>query len=239
MKHSVLIVEDESELAALLSKQLEQIDCSVEVCSDGELGLSRALSGSFDLVILDVSLPKLDGFSVCKKLRDVNHETSVLMLTARGEEIDIVTGFDVGANDYVAKPFRLAELIARVKALLNRSVRSKVAGSTQGGAEEILVFGNLRIDTRRRKIFVKGEQVELTAKEFDLIFLLANNPGTVFTRDQLLRLVWDDEAGIYLFSVNAMVARVRKKIEENPSQPKFLLTHRGTGYRFVERHELD
>ena len=225
----VVLVEDEPELRELLSRQLDLVGCRVETAADGEEGLRKALGLKPNLVILDVSLPKLDGYTVCRKIREVNPRQPILILTSRAEELDVVTSFDCGADDYVSKPFRLAELLARIKSLLRRS---DLQDSQSVG--EIIRCGELEIDNRRRKILLAGAEIDLTSHEFDLVALLAANPGTVFSREQLLRTLWDDQSGVYLFSVNTMISRIRKKLEQDASKPRYILTARGVGYSFAE-----
>jgi DNA-binding response OmpR family regulator len=237
---SLLIVEDEINLAELLATHFTQLGCTVQVAHDGITGAALAREHSFDLLLLDVSLPGKGGVTICREVRERDPMTPIMMLTSHSSEIDIVTSLAGGADDYLTKPFGLAELVARIQALLRRSTLAKVASAahSETGEAAVIIIGELEIDPRRRRVLLEAQEVQLTSMEFDLLYFLASNPGTVFTRDQLLRAVWQDENGLYSFSVNAIISRLRRKIEGSSKQPRYLLTARGVGYRFVEPGEL-
>lgn len=224
----VLVVEDDADLAWLLDEQLRDALCSVEVARDGVAGLGRALTSEYDAIVLDVSLPGIDGLSVCQLLRQRGVFTPILMLTARSTEVDKVLGFEAGADDYMTKPFGLLELQARVKALLRR-VRGYSASAT---LTRNLVFDNLQIDVNRRQVTRDGQSIELTAKEFDLLVWFAQHPGRVFSRDSLLTSVWGYHYEGYGHTVNSHINRLRGKIERDPARPEFILTVWSVGYRF-------
>lgn len=219
----VLVVEDERQIAEIICFNLERAGYRVAVAFDGEEALEKAARENPDLVILDLMLPRLDGFSVCRHLR-AKSPVPILILTARSEEADKVHGLDLGADDYVTKPFSPRELLARVRALLRRS-----GGLAQGG-EAPLRFGDLEIDLGKREVRRRGEPVPLTVREFELLKYLVLRPGQPFTREALLEDVWGYEYHGDLRTVDVTVRRLREKIEDDPSEPRFLLTRRGVGY---------
>ncbi len=225
----VLVVEDDADIAALLDEHLRDALCSVEVARDGVAGLGRALTSEYDAIVLDVSLPGIDGLSVCQLLRARGVFTPILMLTARTTELDKVLGLEAGADDYMTKPFGLLELQARVKALLRR-VRGY--SSPPAPLSRHLVFDDLQIDVDRRQVSRDGRLIELTAKEFDLLVWFAQHPGHVFSRDSLLTSVWGYHYEGYGHTVNSHINRLRGKIERDPARPEFILTVWSVGYRF-------
>jgi DNA-binding response OmpR family regulator len=228
----VLIIEDDPDILELLQIHLEDLECETSVASDGQSGLESASSQSFDLIILDLMLPKLDGLEVCKQLRANKIHTPILMLTARSEEIDKVLGLETGADDYLTKPFSVREFIARVKAMFRRV---KMIQETKGNDEEtLLVRHDLVIDKKKRKVTIKDHRLELTPKEFDLLMLLASNPGHSYSRHRLLRIVWGYDFEGYEHTVNSHINRLRAKIEPDPNQPRYILTTWGVGYRFTD-----
>ena len=231
MNRHVLIIEDDSDIANLVRLHLEDLGCRAEVESDGLRGYERAAAGSFDLVILDLMLPTIDGLEICRRLRSGTDYTPILMLTAKTTELDRVLGLELGADDYLTKPFSVLELIARVKALFRRV--EALSGTEQPLGDRIDV-GGLSIEEAKRRVTLEGESVELTAKEFDLLLCFARNPGRVFTRSQLLDQVWGYGHDGYEHTVNSHINRLRAKIEPDPSQPRFVLTVWGVGYRFAE-----
>ena len=226
----VLVVEDEAELARLVELHLVDLGLGVVHTADGRRGLDLALQGDFDLVILDLMLPGLDGIEVCKGIRRSSRYTPVLMLTARSGEADRVLGLEVGADDYLTKPFSIRELVARVRAILRRveALSSPVEES------ERIEAGPLELDLDSRRVRLDGAPVELTAKEFDLLAHFAGHPGKVYSRSQLLDLVWGYGYGGYEHTVNSHIHRLRSKIEQDPSAPRFIETVWGVGYRFRE-----
>jgi len=232
----ILIVEDDNDLANLITIHLNDLGFSVDHKDNGNDGLDSALSGKYELVILDVMMPGIDGFDVCKGIREQNKQLPILMLTAKAEEIDKVMGLEFGADDYMTKPFSIRELTARVKAILRR-----IEVDTQESSKkfEELNFEDLTIYPGKRNVKLKDEIIELTTKEFDLLLLFAQNPGRAYNRQQLLDTVWGYTYNGYSHTVNSHINRLRSKIEEDPSNPKFIKTVWGMGYRFAEPHELE
>jgi len=234
--NSVLIIEDDRNIVDLLEIHLKDLDCSTSVALDGKTGLDKALGEKFDLIILDIMLDKIDGLEICRKIRANEITTPVLMLTAKAEEIDKVLGLETGADDYLTKPFSVREFIARVKAIFRREKILKEQINKDG--KKTLKFGSLVIDPDKRKVILNDKRIELTPKEFDLLVLLASNPGKSYTREQILSLVWGYEFDGYEHTVNSHINRLRAKIEPDLSKPKYILTLWGVGYRFSDDDEL-
>lgn len=228
--HNVLIVEDDPDIYHLLEIHLKDLDCQTKVANNGQTGFNLAMETPFDLIILDVMLPEMDGVSVCQKLRALDNFTPILMLTAKSEEIDKVLGLESGADDYLTKPFGIREFIARVKAILRRQQQNKK--ENESSIPKSYDFEGLTIDIDKRKVTYKEKRIDLTPKEFDLLVLLAQNPGRSYDRDQLLRLIWGYEFNGYEHTVNSHINRLRTKIEPNLDKPKYILTTWGVGYRF-------
>ncbi len=238
---TVLIIEDDREIADLVALHLKDLGLAAERAADGAAGLHKALEGGYALVILDIMLPRMDGLTVCSRIREKDASVPIIMLTARSEEVDRVVGLEIGADEYVTKPFSVRELMARVKALLRR-VRTEREPRGPGGAgadKGTVGLGGLVLDFGKRKATLDGATVELTVKEFDLLALLARNPGRAYSRTDLLRLVWGYQFDGYEHTVNSHINRLRGKIERDPSHPRFLKTVWGIGYRFAEAAELD
>ena len=233
---SVLIIEDDADIANLVAINLRDMGLDPEIVSDGESGASKATGGEYALVILDLMLPKLDGIEVCKAIRRERSKLPILMLTAKSEEFDKVLGLELGADDYVTKPFGVRELMARIKALLRRAEGSGEEKGLSGEGEHHRV-GNISIDTGARRVLVGGIHVELTAKEFDLLALFMKNPGRAFSRSQLLDIVWGYSFEGYDHTVNSHINRLRNKIEADPADPVYLHTVWGVGYRFNDPAE--
>ena len=232
MPKRVLIVEDDRDIAHLVALHLKDIDCEVETVADGRSGLERAQDGEHDLIILGLMLPGIDGLEICRRVRALSDYMPILMLTARTSEFDRVLGLELGADDYLTKPFSVLELVARVKALFRRM---EALSSHEELAEAASVrLGDLSIDPAKRSVEVRGEPVQLTAKEFDLLLHFARYPGRVFTRAQLLDQVWSYSHEGYEHTVNSHINRLRSKIESDPAQPRYILTVWGIGYRFAE-----
>lgn len=227
MKSRILLVEDEPGLVLTLTDRLTSEGYLIETASDGELGLERALGEAFDLIILDVMLPRKNGFDVCRDLRQRNVQTPIIMLTARGQIVDKVVGLKLGADDYVTKPFDVLELLARIEALLRRAPVASAA------APETYQFGPVRVDFRRAEVDREGETVELSSLEFKLLHYLIEHRGTVISRDKLLDEVWGYDAMPSTRTVDVHVAWLRQKIEPNPRHPQFILTVHGLGYKFA------
>jgi len=230
----ILVVEDDREIAGLVKLHLEDTGCDVELAHDGVTGLQRALDETYSLVILDLMLPNLDGMELCRRLRAQADYTPILMLTARSSEVDRVVGLELGADDYLTKPFSIRELLARIKALFRRMEALSVPREGQGPLE----VAGLSIDVEGRRVLVSGRPVDLTAKEFDLLVQFARNPGRVYTRTQLLDTVWGYGHDSYQHTVNSHINRLRAKIEDDPSQPRYILTVWGVGYRFLDPRDL-
>lgn len=233
----ILIIEDDEEITDLVEINLDENEYILEKAFDGEAGLEKARAETYDLIILDVMLPKLDGLEVCKRLRADQVQTPILMLTAKSEEFDKVLGLELGADDYLTKPFSIRELLARVKANIRR-VEVEHQSQTQVKENRFLEFGELHINSQKRKVTLRGNTIELTPKEFELLQLFASNPGKVFSRQALLDEVWGYQFKGYDHTVNSHINRLRNKIEEDPSDPIYLKTVWGVGYRFAEAEEL-
>jgi DNA-binding response OmpR family regulator len=233
VKRSILVVEDDPDISSLVELHLVDDDYSVELATDGMLGLDRAREGDFDLIILDIMLPGIDGFEICRRLRHDRPELAILMLTARTTEIDRVLGLEMGADDYLTKPFSVRELVARVKAIFRRMEVFDAAPQASR-----LALGPVAIDADARRVEIDGEPVDLTAREFDLLAFFARHPGRVFTRGQLLDKVWGYTHSGYEHTVNTHINRLRRKLEDDPSHPRFILTVWGVGYRFPTTEEL-
>lgn len=227
MSKKILLVEDEPGLILTLTDRLESEGYTIENAQDGETGARVAAENNFDLIILDVMLPRKNGLDVCRDLRQQKINTPILMLTARGETIDKVLGLKLGADDYLTKPFEVLELLARVEALLRRSPQSGESSSP-----EIYQFGNAAIDFRRAEVRRDGEQIELSALEFKLLQYLIEHRGAALTRDELLDHVWGYDSTPTTRTVDVHVAWLRQKLEENPRHPQFILTVHGFGYKF-------
>jgi two-component system alkaline phosphatase synthesis response regulator PhoP len=227
----VIIIEDETSIADLLKLHLQDMECDVYCFSNGKEGYQYALKNRFDLMILDINLPGMNGLDICRNLRSEKITGPILMLTARTEEIDKVLGLETGADDYITKPFSIREFLARVKAIFRRVEIDRVEQSESLKAIE---FKSLNIDRKKRKVELKGTRVELTPKEFDLLFMLANNPGVTFSRKDLLSKVWGYDFEGYEHTVNSHINRLRAKIEKDPNNPEFVLTTWGVGYRFAD-----
>lgn len=234
MAEKILVVDDEISLQETVSYSLTKEGYQVEVAGDGDAGLELARTLKPDLIILDVMLPGLDGFEVCRILRQETN-TPVLMLTARDDEIDRVVGLEVGADDYLPKPFSMRELIARVKALLRRVrlIREEVGTSaTEGGQPQVMAFGNLTIDTGRREVLLDGQVIALKPKEYELLSFMGSNKGRVFSRELILERVWGWGFVGDSRTVDVHVRWLREKIESVPDKPQRIITVRGAGYRF-------
>jgi DNA-binding response OmpR family regulator len=232
MSQRILVVEDNKDLAHLLEMHLRDLSYDVDLTFDGDKGLAKAEAEKYDLIILDLMLPGLDGLEICRRLRSKGGYTPILMLTSKSSELDRVLGLEMGADDYVTKPFSIRELLARVKAIFRRIDRLKY--EQQEGGPVLIQAGELVIDTERRHVTIKGKALDLTAKEFDLLHHFAQHPGRVFTRSQLLDSVWGYGHDGYEHTVNSHINRLRAKIEHNPAQPRYILTVWGVGYKFVE-----
>lgn len=235
MSRRVLIIEDDPDIGRLVTLQLNELGCESTLVADGVSGLAEAQAGRWDLVILDVMLPRLDGLQICRRLREGQRTTPILMLTAKSTELDRVLGLELGADDYLTKPFSMLELAARVKGVFRRAEQAAAAQQAAAPGDGLIELDGLRIDLRRHEAAVGGRPVELTAKEFELLACFARAPGRVFTRMQLLDQVWGYSHSGYEHTVNSHINRLRNKIERDPANPDFILTVWGVGYKFAER----
>jgi len=232
MARKILVVEDDLDIARLVEMHLKDLGAEVVLAHDGNVALELVAKKPFDLIILDLMLPGVDGLEITRRLRSKTNYTPILMLTARSADVDRIVGLELGADDYLTKPFNVRELIARVKALLRRvDALTKPDGEAPTARLE---FGELIIDVDKRKVTLRGEEVELTAKEFDLLLQFARNPGRVYTRAHLLDLVWGYGHDGYEHTVNSHINRLRSKIESDASKPSWILTVWGVGYKFTE-----
>lgn len=229
----ILVIEDDRDIAHLTAINLSDAGYEVETTVDGASGLELALSGRFELVVLDLMLPGVDGLEICRQVRSERPTTLVLMLTAKTSEVDRVLGLEIGADDYLNKPFSMRELQARVKALLRRKALLSAGSHAEG--ETVIEIGDLLIDVAAREVKLADENVRLTAREFDLLVQFALNPGRVYTRTQLLDLVWGYGYDGYEHTVNSHINRLRAKIERDPAHPVYIQTVWGVGYKFGPR----
>lgn len=227
----VLIIEDDAEIINLLEIHLKDLSCDVLKAMDGLDGLDLALESKPDLIILDIALPTMDGIEVCQKIRALQN-TPIIMLTAKSEEIDRVLGLEVGADDYITKPFSIREFIARVKAIFRRTKLIQESMSDEVSSE--LEFDALKIDVEKRKVQVDNRKIELSPKEFELLVLMASHPGKSYSRIDLLKIIWGYDFDGYEHTVNSHINRLRAKIEPDMAEPKFILTTWGVGYKFNE-----
>lgn len=225
----ILIIEDDPEIIKLLEIHLTDLIYSTTKAMDGELGLKLALENDYDLILLDLTLPSMDGVEICKALR-AKKNTPIIMLTAKSEEIDRVLGLEIGADDYITKPFSIRELLARIKAVMRRTdTRHNEEKNTASLSAE-----GLKIDIDKRKVLLKDNKIELSPKEFELLVLMASNPGRNYTRTELLNIIWGYNFEGYEHTVNSHINRLRAKIESDMANPVYILTTWGVGYKFNE-----
>jgi DNA-binding response OmpR family regulator len=229
----VLIIEDDPEIVDLLEIHLADLECKVDNAFDGVDGLQKAREKSFDLIILDIMLPGIDGLEICRKIRSQESYTPILMLTAKSEEIDKVLGLETGADDYLTKPFSVREFISRVKAIFRR-VDMITGMQRQDQNNKVLNIYGLQMDAEKRKAVLNENTLNLTPKEFDLLWTMASHPGRSYSRAELLNLVWGYEFSGYEHTVNAHINRLRAKLEADVNQPEYILTTWGIGYRFKD-----
>ena len=227
MAKKVLVVDDEKLIVKGLRFSLEQDDMEVDTAYDGEEAVQKARDNSYDIILLDLMLPKLDGLSACQQIREFS-DVPIVMLTAKGEDMDKIMGLEYGADDYITKPFNILEVKARIKAIMRRTT----ARSPQETKSRIVEGGDLVLDCDARRVSIAGHEVNLTAKEFDVLELLVLNPNKVYSRENLLNLVWGYEYPGDVRTVDVHIRRLREKIEENPSDPKYVHTKWGVGYYF-------
>lgn len=230
MPRRILVIEDDKDIAHLVELHLKDTGYEVTLAHDGDVGLDQALSKPYDLIILDLMLPGVDGLEICRRVRAASVYTPMLMLTSRSSELDRVLGLEIGADDYLTKPFSIPELLARVKALFRRVEALKSEASQK--SQRLIQAGDLIVDVEKRNVTLKGNPVPLTAKEFDLLLHFADHPGRVYTRMELLNQVWGYGYEGYEHTVNSHINRLRAKIEKDPAKPGYILTVWGIGYKF-------
>ncbi|MCB6900544.1 response regulator transcription factor [bacterium 210917-DFI.7.65] len=235
-KKRVLIVDDEKNIVNILKFNLQKEGYDTLEAYDGEAGLQLALQENPDLILLDVMLPKMIGWDVCKKLRETGSSIPVIILTAREEEEDKVLGLEIGADDYITKPFSTRELMARVKANIRRSAMLLSSATAPGSGEQMIASGDLSINTDRYEVSKKGKLIELTQREYELLCFLASRPDKVFSRTSLMEQVWNYDYIGDARTVDVTVRRLREKIETDPANPVYILTRRGVGYFFSSQH---
>ena len=224
----VLVVDDEKSIVKGLKFSLEQDDMSVDTASDGEMAVNKIRENSYDVILLDVMLPKFTGLEVCQMVREFS-DVPIIMLTAKGEVMDKILGLEYGADDYITKPFNILEVKARIKAIMRRSSKTETDKSRDGSVIEI---NGLRLECDSRRVFIDNVEASLTAKEFDLLLLLISNPNKVYSRDELLETIWGTSYPGDARTVDVHVRRLREKIESQPANPKFIHTKWGIGYYF-------
>ena len=229
-KHA-LVVEDNADLARLVQLHLNDISLRSDIANNGRTALSMFADRKYDMLVLDIMLPEIDGLEVCKRIREVDKQIPILMLTSKSDEIDKVVGLELGADDYLTKPFGVAELTARIKALIRRAGHRKNLDQTED--QDLLREGSLEVDRARRQVKIEGHDVSLTAREFELLSHFVSHPGKVFTRLELLEQVWGYRNDIYQHTVNSHINRLRAKIELDPANPKIIVTVWGVGYKFA------
>lgn len=230
----VLLVEDDPAIAELIGLHLHDCGFRLEHSLDGSTGLNKAMSEKYSLVILDLNLPGLGGMEVCKRLRQQNFRMPILMLTCRNDELDKVLGLEIGADDYLTKPFSIRELTARCRALVRRSEVSASPEVQLNGHKEEMSFPGLKIDTAKRRVFREADLVDLTPTEYSLLVFLASNPGRPFTKEQLIKSVWGYDSTGYEATVSSHVSRLRTKIEPDAAEPTYIKTAWGVGYYFTD-----
>lgn len=227
MGKRILVVDDEKLIVKGLRFSLEQDDMQVDCAYDGEEALVYVKEHAYDLILLDVMLPKMDGFQVCQQIREFS-DVPIIMLTAKGEDMDKILGLEYGADDYITKPFNILEVKARIKAIMRRTGKKAVPEQN----DKMITKGDMKIDCESRRVMIGAKEINLTAKEFDLLELLAMNPNKVYSRDNLLNIVWGYEYPGDARTVDVHIRRLREKIEPNPSDPKYVYTKWGVGYYF-------
>lgn len=229
VKKQILIVEDDKEISDLLEIHLMELGYKVIKSANGKRGLEIVKNEIMDFIILNVLLPGINGLEICKEVRKMNNYIPIIFLSTKSEEIDKVIGLEIGADDYLTKPFSIRELLARIKAIFRR-----IEAINQEEDQKSIKYGELLVDVLKRKVMIRGERVELTPKEFELLYLMSSNPGRVYTRDLLLDIVWGYQYSGYEHTISSHINRLRNKIEIDPSKPRYILTTWGFGYRFNE-----
>lgn len=240
---SILLVEDSEDIVALIEANISDLGfpITLDIATDGDSGLQKALVGNFAMLILDIDLPIIDGFSICKRLRQEGKDVPILMLTGRDSLENKIEGLEAGADDYLTKPFSTNELLARIRAMLRRSNFDPLGNEepSQALAENRITHGELELDLDTREVWLSKELVKLSKSEFDVLCIMAKQPGRVFSRSELLRAVFGYEHENYESNVNTLITRLRQKVEPDSSKPKYILTQWGIGYRFSTIEELE
>ena len=232
MNRRVLVIEDQQDIAKLIKLHVTDLSCDVQLAFDGSSGLAEAEAKPYDLIILDLMLPGMDGLEICRRLRGKSDHVPILIVTAKATELDRVLGLELGADDYLTKPFSILELVARIKALFRRV--DALAANAVSSTQKPIRLGELVVDPVKREVLLDDQPVSLTFKEFDLLLHFVRNPGRVYSRMQLLDLVWGYGHDGYEHNVNCHINRLRAKIETSHAKPKFILTVRGIGYKFAD-----
>ena len=227
MGKKVLVVDDEKLIVKGIRFSLEQDGMEVDCAYDGEEAVEAAKQKEYDVVLLDVMLPKLSGFDVCQQIREFSN-MPIIMLTAKGDDMDKILGLEYGADDYITKPFNILEVKARIKAIMRRNKRN----ADQEKESKVITYGDMQMDSESRRVFIAGKEINLTAKEFDVLELLILNPNKVYSRENLLNIVWGYDYPGDVRTVDVHIRRLREKVEENPSDPKYVHTKWGVGYYF-------
>ena len=227
MGKRILVVDDEKLIVKGIRFSLEQDGMEVDVAFDGEEALEYAKNNAYDLILLDVMLPKLNGFEVCQQIREFSN-VPIIMLTAKSEDMDKILGLEYGADDYITKPFNILEVKARIKAIMRRTVSKE----EKEKKDTVIALKDLKLDRESRRVFIQEKEVNLTTKEFEVLELLLLNPGKVYSRDNLLKIIWGEEYPGDVRTVDVHIRRLREKIESNPSEPKYVQTKWGLGYFF-------
>ena len=234
MPKKLLIVDDEASIVKGLRFTLLQDGYEVDTAYDGQEALDKAAENTYDLIVLDVMLPVVDGLHVCQTIRETS-SVPIIMLTAKGEDMDKILGLEYGADDYVTKPFNILELKARIKSILRRTNTPREETAAAAGAESTQI-GELEVSAENRSVYIRGKEINLTAKEFDLLYLFISNPGKVYSRENLLEMIWKYDYLGDLRTVDVHIRRLREKVEEDPSHPKYIHTKWGVGYYFAEKN---
>lgn len=227
MEKKVLVVDDEKLIVKGIRFSLEQDGMDVDCAYDGEEALEYAKNNTYDLILLDVMLPKLTGFEVCQQIREFSN-VPIIMLTAKSEDMDKILGLEYGADDYITKPFNILEVKARIKAIMRRAGTKE----TEKKNENVILISDMKLDRESRRVFIQSKEVNLTTKEFEVLELLIMNPGKVYSRDNLLKIIWGEDYPGDVRTVDVHIRRLREKIESNPSEPKYVQTKWGLGYFF-------
>lgn len=230
MAKRVLVVDDEKLIVKGIRFSLEQDGMEVDCAYDGEEALQMATANHYDMILLDVMLPKMDGFEVCQHIREFS-DMPIVMLTAKGDDMDKILGLEYGADDYITKPFNILEVKARIKAIMRRT---SAAPAKEKEVETVIVSGDVRLDTDSRRLYIKDREINLTSKEFDMLLLLVTHPGKVYSRENLLHAIWGEDYPGHARTVDVHIRRLREKIEPNSSEPRYVLSKWGVGYYYQQ-----